>query len=67
VLLDVDPPPFARLVIDGRLVVGDRDLRLQAGGISVQGSLEAGSASLPFKHRLRIVHRSDELRKRVDV
>ncbi len=55
VLLDVDPPPLARLVIDGRLLVARRDLRLRAGGISVQGSLEAGSASLPFEHRLRIV------------
>ncbi len=55
VLLDVDPPPLARLVIDGRLVVADRDVRLRAGAVDVQGALEAGDPAHPFAHRAEIV------------
>jgi cell surface hyaluronidase len=55
VLLDADPPPLARLVVDGRLVLGDRDVRLQAGAVDVHGALEAGDPAHPFAHRAEIV------------
>ena len=55
VLLDVDPPPLAHFVVDGRLIVADRDVHLRAGGIDVHGALDAGSAGRPFEHRAEIV------------
>lgn len=55
VVLDVDPPPLAKLVVDGRLIVDDRDVVLRAGGIDVHGTLSVGSASRPFAHRAEIV------------
>jgi cell migration-inducing and hyaluronan-binding protein len=55
VLLDTAPPPLARLVVDGRLILADRDLRLDAREIVVRGELRAGDARRPFAHRLEIV------------
>ncbi|HTD35172.1 MAG TPA: G8 domain-containing protein, partial [Candidatus Elarobacter sp.] len=55
VVLDTDPPPLARLVVDGRLVAADRDVRLRAGAIDVRGALIVGSPSQPFAHRAELV------------
>jgi cell surface hyaluronidase len=54
VLLDTDPPPLARLVVDGRLVVADRDVRLRAGAVDVHGAFQAGDPAHPFAHRAEI-------------
>jgi len=54
VVLDVDPPELSRLVIDGRLVIPDRDARLRAGAIVVRGKLDAGTAIAPIRHRVTI-------------
>jgi len=54
VVLDVDPPALSRLVIDGRLVIPDRDAHLRAGAVVVRGSLEAGRPNAPLKHRVTI-------------
>ena len=55
VILDVDPPALRRIVVDGRLIIADRDARIATGGIVVRGSLEAGHAWRPFAHELAIV------------
>ncbi|HEY0395555.1 MAG TPA: G8 domain-containing protein [Candidatus Elarobacter sp.] len=55
VLLDVDPPPLAKLVIEGRLVFAERDAVLRTGAIDVRGTLAVGSAYHPFSHRAEIV------------
>ena len=55
VLLDVDPPALASLVVEGRLVVADRDVRIRAGEIVVHGVLAVGTAYEPFAHRAEIV------------
>ncbi len=50
VVLDVDPPRLAKLVVDGALVVEDRDVRLAAGAIDVHGVLSVGAPNAPFAH-----------------
>lgn len=54
-MLDVSPPRLARLIVDGTLIVADRDLSLEAGEIQVHGTVEAGSSRRPFTHSIRIV------------
>lgn len=55
VLLDVSPPRLASLVIDGRLIVPDRSVRLEAGSIAIHGSLDAGSQRKRFAHHFKII------------
>ncbi len=55
VLLDVDPPALAKLRVEGRLIVAERDVRVRAGAIEVRGVLAVGSASRPFEHRAEFV------------
>lgn len=55
VMLDVQPPPLERLVVDGTLLVPDRDLTLRAGGIFVRGTFRAGTPAQPITHRVSIL------------
>lgn len=55
IVLDVDPAPMQRLVVDGRLVIADRDVRIATGGIVVRGTLTAGHGWQRFAHHLDIV------------
>jgi len=55
VLLDTQPPALKALIVDGRLIVADRDVRIETDGITVTGSFEAGSRRHPFVSRLNIV------------
>lgn len=51
VVLDVSPPPLAKLTVQGKLVFGDVDLALTAGSIIVNGALQAGTESQPYTKR----------------
>lgn len=55
VVLDVDPQRLGKLVVDGELIAGDRDLRLEAGSITVRGRFAIASPERRFAHRARIV------------
>lgn len=55
VLLDVQPPRLRELVVNGRLIVADRDVSIEAQNIVVHGTLDAGSSRHPFAHRLQFV------------
>jgi hypothetical protein len=55
VILDVQPPKLKKLVIDGRLIVADRDMRIEADEIDVTGALEIGSERHRFAHNAQVV------------
>ena len=47
VLLDVSPPPLARLHVEGTLLFADKDLALQAQAIDVPGRLRSAARRGP--------------------
>jgi cell surface hyaluronidase len=55
ILLDTQPPALKGLIVEGRLIIADRDVRIEADGITVTGTFEAGSRRRPFHHKLDIV------------
>ena len=55
VILDTQPPRLRELDVNGRLIVSDRDVRIEAQRIVVHGKLQAGSRGHPFEHHLTIV------------
>ncbi|GAC1393637.1 MAG: hypothetical protein NVSMB31_13200 [Vulcanimicrobiaceae bacterium] len=55
IVLDVPPPRTSQIIVDGTLVLADRDLRIETGSIVVRGTLQAGSDRHPFTHNLSII------------
>lgn len=55
VLMDVDPAPILYLIIDGDVIVNQRNTSISAYMIWIRaGSLAAGNASVPFNYSLTI-------------
>ncbi len=66
VVLDVDGQHLASLVVEGRLELDDRDLRLTADWITVHGELAIGSDERPFLHEATIELVDDHARRVLD-
>jgi cell migration-inducing and hyaluronan-binding protein len=54
VKLDTSPPVLHSLTLKGQLVFGDVDVTLTTGWIDVEGTLQIGSATKPYKKRALI-------------
>ncbi len=54
IYLDIDTPPLAGLTINGNLVFAKEDLVLTAGWIIVNGNLQIGSKTRPFRNKATI-------------
>ena len=55
VVLDVAPPRLASLTVEGRLLVADRNVRIEAKNIVVHGDFSLGDAEHRFTHHADIV------------
>jgi cell surface hyaluronidase len=55
VVLDTSPPRLTSLVIRGRLIVADRNVRLECGEIDLRGELRIGDERAPFLHNATVV------------
>ena len=68
-LLDMDTPVFAVLVIRGELIFDEKDLTLNAKRILVVdgGKLEVGTESKPFQHKAKIVLHGHQLDTRLPI
>ncbi len=53
-LLDISPPPLAGLMIQGSLVLDQRDLKLHTNWIMLSGRLEIGVAGRPYTQQAEI-------------
>jgi cell migration-inducing and hyaluronan-binding protein len=55
IVLDIDPPRLAALIVDGTLTFADRDVRLEAASIVVHGTVRLGSRYHAFVRHADIV------------
>ena len=54
VVLDASPPPLDGLLVNGKLVFANTDIRLRSDFIMVHGQLKIGSPKAPYRHEASI-------------